>query len=185
MRAPLFGQLILASSVILVSPGGVVSAQSEQQSFSIRVQVSVEAESETVTSKIVSYVNRELRSLGDVVVTDNEPRYRIGIVVLEGAFVSGTRTGGIAFSTVFTIPLKRTGPWRTLREVLKGQHFELLLIESLDDQELLVTHMVNIGATKDLRSMCEELVAAIDSKYFEAVRRDWQTSQDALSKEKQ
>ncbi len=185
MRIPLFGQLILASSVILVSPSGVVHAQAEQQNFSIRVQVSVKTKNETVKSKIVSYVSRELRSLGDVVVTDHGPHFRLRIVAVEVAFVSGTPTGTIPLSTVLTMPLKITGPLITLKELLKGQYFQLLLIDSLEGQDMHVAHWVHTGATKDLRSMCETFVATIDSTYFEAVRRDWQTSQDELSKEKQ
>jgi hypothetical protein len=184
MRAPLFGQLILASSMILVSPGGVVSAQTEQQSFSIRVQVSVEAENETLTSKIVSYLNRELRSLGDVVVTDHEPQYKLYIVALEGEFTSGTQTGAIALSTVLTMALKETTGGRMVKQLLeyKGSEWAFVLIE---DERLFLHLWVQTGGTKDLRSLCETIVATIDSKYFEAARRDWQTSQDELSKEKQ
>ena len=110
MRAPLFVQLTLVSSVILVSPGGVVSAQAEQQSFSARVQVYVQADNESVKSKVVSYVNRELRSLGDVVVTDNEPQYTLDIILLEVQFESQTPTGSIALSTVLTTPFNETVP---------------------------------------------------------------------------
>ena len=184
MRAPLFGQLILASSVILASLSGVVSAQTEQQSFSVRVQVSVEADNETVKSKVVSYVNRELRSLSDVVITDTGPQYRLDILVLEGTFVPGTPTGVIALSTVLMKPLKETFRGQALKVLLENKGSEWFF-EYLKDQNLFISHWVQTGGTKDLRSLCEELVAVVDSKYFEAARTDWQTSQDELSKEKQ
>lgn len=184
MRVPLFGQLILASFVILVSPGGVVSAQAEQQSFSVRVQVVVQVDNESIKRKIVSYVSRELRSLGDVVVTDHEPRYIIDILALEGAFVSGKPTGTIALSTVLSEPLKETAQGKLLRQVLESKGWEWILVYVKDDN-LYVTHWVQSGDTKDLRSLCETLVAWMDSQQFETRRRIWQASQDELSKEKQ
>ena len=183
MRVPLFGQLILASSLILVSPGGVVSAQAEQQSFSVRVQVSVQAENESVTSKIVSYVSRELRSLGDVVVTDHEPKFRLRILAVE-LFASGTPTGSIAFATVLIKPFKESAQGQTLKVILENKDSEWAFAY-FKDKDLFITHWVHNGATKDLRSLCEDPVAKIDSQYIEPERRDWQASRDELSKEKQ
>ena len=184
MRTPLFGHLILASSIILVSSGGVISAQTEQQSFSVRVQVSVSAKNEIVKSKIVSFISRELRSLGDVSVTDHEPQYILLIVALEAEFVSGTTTGDIALSTVLTKPLKESAQGKLLKKFLEYKGSEWIFV-FLEDQSLFLEHWVQTGGAKDLRSLCETLVTQIDLKYLEADRRNWQASRDELSKEKQ
>ena len=76
-----------------------ISAEIHGQTFGLRVRVTVST-SDDIGGQVSSFVNRELRSLGDVVVADTEPMFKGRIVVEEVS--AGGREIGYAMSTVVT-----------------------------------------------------------------------------------
>jgi hypothetical protein len=74
--------LLVTASLLLV-PMLVVGQQQQLHKWSGQVQVTVAGDGQALTL-VKSYVNRELRALGDVVVTDNadESEYFLSIIVV-------------------------------------------------------------------------------------------------------
>ena len=75
--------------------------QIKERKFSSRVEVIVSAP-ESIKDQVTSYVNRELRSLGDVVITDKNPQYRLRIDAREITESPSKIVKGIDFDVVIT-----------------------------------------------------------------------------------
>ena len=88
--------LSLIASLLMIP---IALAPQTKPSFSVRVTVSCDDLS--TESGIKSYVKRELRSLGDVEVVEEEYAFTIHIVALKDHTTSG-RHNGYAMSYVFT-----------------------------------------------------------------------------------
>jgi hypothetical protein len=87
-------QWLLATALLVLPPILAENQQQQPQKWSGKVQVTVAADEQALTL-VKSYVNRELRALGDVVVTDNEDEseYLLSIIVVRDA-------GGYAVSAL-------------------------------------------------------------------------------------
>ena len=178
--------------VLLALAGSIVFAQEERPKFSARVQVFVgsregEIASSTLQTEAASYIKRELRSLGDVVISDQDPRYYIEVIPMAMTYESGRRAGHIAISVVVGERLTKTLAGRILERYLKaqgGDFYDDFLLPLVSNEYLARTHRIYSGGSEDLRSLCEMLVAAFDSETIEPARDDWQQLLD-FSKEKQ
>jgi len=132
-----------------------------------RVQVIVDCDDSALKNRIVSFISRELRSLGDVDITDVAPMYKISIVAIAVRLRSGY-TAGHAVSTVISSPLVNLD-WALSDELTpeaKKSLSEMLAAhESLDD------HRVFVGNEEALRASLEELIADFDAAELEPTRR--------------
>jgi len=159
--------IICIASILLCIPR-VVSAQKNQlPPFSARVSVSVSAD-ENIKGLIESYIGRELRSLGDVVVTDEKPEWIINIVALELENRAGTKTG-LALSIVILEPFNRI----LVQGMLQRKYKEpaLLLMKNLVEYN---GHWLRVGSNDDLRQICSSIVADFDTQYLKARRELYQ-----------
>ena len=178
--------------VLLALAGSTVFAQEERPKFSARVQVSVgskegEIAGSTLETDAASYIKRELRSLGDVVISDQDPRYYIEVLPMAMTYKSGRPAGSIAISVVVGERLTKTLAGRILKRYLKaegGVFYDDFLLPLVSIEYLARTHRIYSGGREDLRSLCERLVAAFDSETIEPARVEWQQFVD-FSKEKQ
>jgi hypothetical protein len=80
--------------------GTFAQGQTSPDSFKYRVAVALEIDDATVKDRAISVIDRELRALGDVVVVDEKPRYKIDIVGVQTQSQSGLPTG-YAFAVAF------------------------------------------------------------------------------------
>jgi len=137
-----------------------------------RVAVSVGEGS--LESKINSYVRRELRDLGDLVIVDDvdgDPEYRISVVALE------TELQGYVMSWIITEILQPSEftTW-TLLEGEEPDEYTLSresaeqLYGQLIGYEFRLRHLLVKGPSDHLRGRCEELVAEFDSEILEPIR---------------
>lgn len=144
------------------------STQTDAEKFSVRVQVEVRA-NESIKSQILSYVNRELRSLGDVMLTDNSPRYRIEIVALDLASV-----GLVALSIVTIEQLDEEIIKVFLSSTLRKDINESdPWFEDFRSYGRIEKHSLRTGPRKDLREFLENYVAEFDAEILEEDRKIW------------
>lgn len=116
----------------------------------IRVALDVTAESAN-SSEVKSFLSRELRKLGDVVIADGEVNHRISIVAIILKDKNGKQTGHV-MSFVVTAPLREDGRSRVLKYAAIGE-----------------VHGLQTHA--DLAPLCAAVVTAIDAEVFESDRR--------------
>ena len=165
--------------------------QASAERFSVRVRVEVEAD-ESIKSRILSYVKRELRSLSDVVLTDDNPKYRIEIVGIEEKTVGGLKSG-ISLSFIIAEQLdnnlmenllSRCILVETRREIeQESKSFAENLADALKLRKTLVDsfrgyvkirlHSLRTGPPDALREFLEEYVAKFDTEVLEEDRMIW------------
>src|SRR5215467_1700638 len=68
------------------------SVNAQQNKWTSRVSVDVSAKDE-IKNEIISYAGRELRSLGDIVIVESKPNYRISIVAITTHNQANQETG--------------------------------------------------------------------------------------------
>ena len=132
-----------------------------QDSNPFRVSVVVSADGST-KSRVESFISRELRSLGDVVVTNDNPEWTFSIVVIEPKLENGRRVG-IVLSTVILRRFNNTMTVYNTRDERK--EFVSNITSNLYS---LPDHLLNMGT--DLREICSEIVADFDSDKLKDAR---------------
>jgi len=155
----------------LAGAGRIIRIQGSAMRALLRVDVGVTTEN-SIKSEIASCINRELRSLGDVVLTDSRPHVRVGVVAVM-IEVPG-RVTGYTFSVVVSKPIPDAFK-SLLLSGYRGREKAAKVI-LLKDQESITNHFVRIGS--DLPTMCNQLVADIDSHDLEIERKTYQNAVD-------
>ena len=120
-----------------------------QKSSKFKVHVGVSSEDEHTKSLIQSWIKRDLRSLGDVVIVGfDDSQWVLAIVAVETTYqATGRKSGGIAIGSMF---LRKAG-------ISNGLYYYPDLLVSTDD-------------TKDLEQLCKGIVADLDTRRLEPIR---------------
>ena len=162
---------VLIASVLLFSPASGIAAD-----YSLRVAVNVSAKG-NIKNLITSYVTRELRSLSDVVIVENNPQWELNIVAVEIRTKGGKKTG-VAFSTVVLEPFNNQMLTTMIQEKYKdiGSSLTSNLYE-------FQAQWLQVGSESDIRSICSGIVADFDGEHLEKRRKLYQQFKE-LSEEK-
>ncbi len=145
--------------------------------FSARVKVTVTA-SDNIKSNIVSYLNRELRSLNDVELVDTKPDWEICVLALELSNVGGYKTG-VALATVYLKHFENEG----IGEWFKPQNKKnaLNITSSLYWRP---DYWLVAGSTDDVQKLCKDIIAYFDSSNLEEDRKIFRLLNDTYDKSK-
>ncbi len=153
------------------------SVYAQQNKLTLRVVLDVSVKDE-IKNDVISYISRELRSLGDVVIVEGESDPQYKILVIGGIGSSKLKQNlGYAFSVVVT---------RTRKD--NAQLAELLIPKcvSKEIKDSLVGFMTSgesllhytLLTDSDLRRLCSDLVTGIDGDVFNETRRTYQRLRD-------
>lgn len=157
-----------------------LSAYAQQNKRTYRVFLQVGG-NDQIKSDIISYVSRELRSLGDIVIVDSPdsdcliwivgaiPRIQSGFDLGYALSVVATEIKDKDYLNSLVPECLSKEDWRR-----KALNTELTLGEILDQ------HFLYIGS--DLRKLCSDVVAAVDGDVFEKARKKHQSLDDAMQK---
>lgn len=151
----------------------VTTAKSDSKVFRIYVEVDGDP---NITSLITSYITRELRSIGDIVVVDSKPEYKLIIAAVETKTTGGEKLG---FS--LAIVILEYYPEDIYSYMLKEEDkdsFRSIMADICFFKRLLVMS----GPYRSLRSICSEIVAEFDNEYLEPSRKLSQRIKDSYSK---
>ena len=130
-----------------------------------RVQVAVSAP-ENIRGLITSYITRELRSLRDVEVVDEYPRWLIQVVAIE---VSGK--DGYKFGVSLSIAVLEKFDNSYLKSLMRETYKKDLVVSLTSNLYSLPDLWIRIGSHDDLRSICDGIVAGFDTEHLEESRR--------------
>lgn len=154
----------------------------EQEKFWLRpqwkVKVTVSAD-ESIKNSVSSYLNRELRSLGDVDIVDNNPEWQLSILGGELETAGGRKTG-VVLSTVILTPFNSK---ILLSQQLKPEYKDKAL-QMTSQLFWYPEHWLRIGPADSLQTLCKEIIAAFDTKYLEEQRRSRRSFKELLEKPK-
>lgn len=136
--------------------------------FECRVQLCVTAD-ENIKSRLQTYLEGELRSLDDISAVDEEPDYEIFVV---GMTSYNTYNDIIGYSIATTIikPFKKD----TFLIILQSANVTPNVINTFDmltrNLSKYCTTMINTDS--DLKRISEKIIAAFDTDYVEADRKE-------------
>ncbi len=135
----------------------------ETPKFNPTIAVNVSA-NDAIKGEITSFISRELRQLGDVTVTDQDPTWELQIVGMEAYLKSGPKSGFVISVVIF-------------------QHFKGSIFDILPDKKQaeglkkftagLVSypdHWIRSGSTDELKQVCQGIVADFDAKHLDPSR---------------
>src|ERR1039458_4146983 len=169
----------LATTALLVLPLVLAVGQQQLQQqpprWSGRVEVAVSGDEPVVTS-VKSYVAREARAVGDVVMTDNEPECHLSIIV-------STTSGGHAISVTTYKELKSsTVKWLLEKREIKPEVIADLVPHlagySFDIRQWLLTCPPS-GLETAIR---QGVIAKFDIDILQPLRDSFQKNSDELNR---
>jgi hypothetical protein len=150
---------------ILGAGDSLVAQQPLQETMKVRLSVDA---APALRDEITSYLGRELRSLQDIRIVDQDADY----ILYVGAMTVSTKAGatiGVAISAVLVVPYKFehiTGlltnmtqdQWHALEASTVGQVF-------IDQTALFA------GALGDIPELCKKIIVRLDASSFEPTRK--------------
>jgi hypothetical protein len=166
--------LLVTASLLLV-PMLVVGQQQQPHKWSGQVQVTVAGDGQALTL-VKSYVNRELRALGDVVVTDNadESEYFLSIIVVpvSGGYAVSALTADHLASEIAKITLEQgeTKPDTATIDLVN---------KSMKPMYQITDHWLQTCSSSGLEKTIKEVVARFDVDTLQ-MHRDMHRSMQEL-----
>lgn len=137
-----------------------------------RVKLDITAD-KAIEGRVNSYISRELRSIGDVVVVDNKYDYEISLVCTE-VVNKGGESIGVTFSVYIGRRFKPEhliNYWLNFYPSVDTNFTKSIIIEiNTRNVSSPEHHSVIIGNKEDLRTICENIVAIFDSEILEPNR---------------
>jgi hypothetical protein len=155
--------LSFLATILIFSSTSVATVQESQQ-HKLRVKVTFSAD-ENIEGKVKSYINRELRDLGDVELVDYYPELELDIVAIEQTKKSDNKVG-IVLSMVV---ISTFDNWYLLTVVpaSKKENAD----KATNNLDHFFDHWVMTGSTEDLRKLCNGIIADLDTEYLENMRK--------------
>ena len=149
----------LATLILLFALTSKVGAQQPKSSDPIaKVAVSISG-SENLKGEVKSYLSRELRSLNDVLVSEQDPDYEMDAIVLELATLDYSKVG-VAISVNVLKPLKSFRRVANERGAPYDSSFSIFIFSWL-----------RVGNSSDLRLICQGLIADFDNQVLDHDRK--------------
>jgi hypothetical protein len=189
--------LILLLAVVLLPNSVSGNGKTEIPKFSTTVQLSIAA-SDEIRNLVHSYLSRELRSLGDVKLVEDNPEWIIDIIASQVKDKTGY-VGGVEFSIVIihrydqeTVEMLlravkaalqiNSEDWEKLKETKQYADLEILFKQLSDgNRSYIVHHSLRAGSTKDMQTICQEIIADFDTEHLKKERQTFLRAQQEMS----
>lgn len=156
-------KLILSLFIYLTVFSYPIAAYAKDIKFHATVGVDVSG-NDSVKNRVVSYVGRELRSLGDVTVANDHPDYELSLIVLKTSNIQGFNTGytiGTSVSTKF---------YNQYVVQAAQQKYKKVVSSSTSNLYIFTESYLNTGSPKELRKICRQIVANFDTDVLQKQR---------------
>ena len=183
---------------LTVTDSGEKKSKIPKYNTTVKLEISA---SEDIKNQIYSYISRELRSLGDVEIVENNPEWIIDIVALQ-VKDKNSYDRGVAFSIVIEKGYKidvnillsvvkdafkiNSDDWEKLKKRKNLEEIFTVIITNGGNRDLLardlVDHSLRIDNTENINNLCKEIVADFDAEYLKKERDMWQKISNMLSK---
>jgi len=184
--------LLVISVLFIVASMSIATSDSEKveiPKYSTKVRLGISAREE-IKNEVYSYLSRELRSLGDVKLIENDPNWTWSIQVV--AMQVKNRAGydiAVAFSVViekrynvvellllavqhvFQISSEE---WDELKKTKRMIDLEKAFTMLSGSQSDIRGHWLRVGDTEDVQRLCKMIVADFDAEHLKKDRETWQ-----------
>ena len=152
---------------------GVTAGVETGKGYKVRVRLSVIA-AEKLSGLISSFMAIDLRKLGDVVITDNDPEWHLAVTGVELHTADGKRTG-VAISTVIMAPV-REAVTKSIITVLEKDGSLPAALQIFKSKQLVEvkSSWLRVDADTALRELCRGIIADFDTEYLKPGRKNFQ-----------
>ncbi|MBX3291643.1 MAG: hypothetical protein KF881_01990 [Acidobacteria bacterium] len=140
-------RLFLAWAIVVTCSLSIIG----QTKYVTSVTIEVQSKDKELAQTIESYIKREIRSLKDVEIVDQDGFHKIQIIAMKDTNVSGKVTG-------YTISMVVT--WRAT----------CITLDKRRPCYVLDDFLIDTGPMNDLRAACEALVVKFDQRSVENLR---------------
>lgn len=171
---------LLITAFISLAVGNSEKAEPAKYSTTVKLDISADDE---IKNQVYSYLSRELRSLGDVKIVDDNLGWIIKVLAKELSNQAGHKTGVVMSSVYLKLPYAdKTFGWALLdfnvKMAKKGyvatgeedwgdwQHVDTCL----RSHRFFYGHTLQAGPHENLHSMCKHLVADFDAGFLKVER---------------
>jgi len=183
--------LILIIVFLILCPSLVLAEEKPIPNFKVSIQIDINDDDTNQT--IVSYISRELRSLGDVTIVDTGEDCLLQVVVIEIENKASTDAKlGFALSVAYLEPtdakvfLSVLNGLADLHTLVVSYPYTEQINEVVDRLSALVLkmnesthtlgdysidqHLLYVGGSDDLRNRCEKIIVDFDNNYLKEKR---------------
>ena len=151
-------------------------SQSEKSTNKFKISVLVNCKDEITKNSIQSFINRELRSLQDVIViTDpikQNPTHALSLIAIEREYQTGGKTGEMAIAAVY---IEKIYPYALLAPHVSKEKLTELLLDVNVFPDLVYSNYINCLLqtikTSNLSDACKTIVANFDTVVLEEARK--------------
>lgn len=163
-------------------------AEDGPDKFSYRVHVRIyDDERAPIKNQVESYVKRELRALGDVIVTDTDARIILQIDVMDLALSGEVKGNWYAWAVSYLLPLESVVSLCVRDSQAPPEKFwateNLMHPQELEELKIhVITDMRIVGKNK-IEAVSKEVVAILDTTWIEKYRKEHQDRLDGLKSE--
>ena len=161
-------RMMLICLFLLMSVSFTGAQNNSQSKFIVRCVVN--ANEEGIKSEVASYLKRELRSLGDVVITEDvwNYDYKLDVIILQPKYKSsGTKAEQISCAY---LGIKRFRV-SDLTIKLPKEHFDTVFDLTWQLYSYPELFILEVGRERtELKLLCQEIVAEFDTKLLEPDR---------------
>ncbi|MCP4339451.1 MAG: hypothetical protein GY799_11325 [Desulfobulbaceae bacterium] len=130
---------------------------------------------EDIRDSVNSYLNRELRSLGDVELVDNG-EWEISVVAMEVKATGGGKRG-VALSTVI---IQHFDP-QFFQIMFQPKYIEIG-IKEMSDLSYPPEQWLMVGRRNELQQLCQEIIIDFDTKILEYERQFFRQLKESVQK---
>ena len=150
---------VIGFAVTILLMYNVLSIAQEELNHNYKVKLVITAD-EDIKGLVESFLGRELRSLGDVTVTDNDPGWVMNIVAIKMK-TNQNSILGYALSTVITCPIEKTIAWEACELDKMG----------IMNKFVYVTSWVHYCNMDDIHNICSLIVTGFDIDCINTLRK--------------
>jgi len=126
--------------------------------------------------EVASSLRRELRSLGDVVIADENPDYELNVFGMEMELRGDRSPRGVILSIVILRPFNKESCLRSLERLGKLSPDQVKIFRNYTDYLYFFygDHWLSTCGPEELKGTCQRIVAKFDSQEFEPLRESHQ-----------
>ncbi|GJQ57898.1 MAG: hypothetical protein SCALA701_06990 [Candidatus Scalindua sp.] len=181
---------VLIVVVISLTVYGRLSFSQEESFHYFKIKLNVEAEPENIKGSIENYMERELRDLGDVILTDSESEWEINVKAAEIITENSDKKDIVCTAVVFEPVNKKkldalidTYLYKR-REIGNSaiEKFSTELAKLMYEYKRLSEHLFFLTDSIHIRRLCSEIIADFNGKCLNPKREFYQREQEAIRK---
>jgi hypothetical protein len=146
-----------------------LAQENDKLQFGVRVMIQGGGDLREI---ITSYINRELRSRGDVVIVDENEGFVMKILALEIKSMGGY-PHGVSLTVVGLMPYNIESIVGLLVNEKDKEKYKELVRNMTPQLYEFVFYRARVCPTAQLEQTCQEMIAAFDSEVLEPRREIW------------